>query len=308
MFLVCGEALYDVFIGEESGDGRLALSGVVGGSPLNVAIGLARLGHAAGFLAGLSTDALGESLARHLAREGVSTRYLRRKPAPTTLSLVGLGANGAPAYAFYGNRAADVALTPEDLPPPGADLAGLHVGSYAAVVEPAAGTLARLIRRESGRLVAYDPNVRPTVEADAEVWRRRLAENLPHVAVIKASEEDLAFLCPGESIADVARRWLEAGPALVVITRGAAGAWALTREAAIVTPARPVDVVDTVGAGDAFQAALIAGLIDRGARDRADVAALSQPQVEAVLTRCCAAAAFVCGRRGADMPRSEDLA
>jgi fructokinase len=307
MFLVCGEALYDVFIGAETGEGRLALSGVVGGSPLNVAIGLARQGHAVGFLAGVSTDALGDRLARHVATEGVATQYLRRKTAPTTLSLVGLGAGGAPAYTFYGHRAADVALTQDDLPALGAEVIGLHVGSYATVVEPAATTLAQLVRRESHRLVAYDPNVRPTIEPDAEVWRRHLAETLPHVAVIKASEEDLAILCPGEAIGDVAHRWLAAGPALVIVTRGSAGAFALTQAGEIATPARAVAVVDTVGAGDAFQAALIAGLIDRGARRRDDVAALTLQQIETIMARCCSAAAIVCSRRGADLPRRAEL-
>lgn len=307
MFLVCGEALYDVFIGEEAADGRLALSGVVGGSPLNVAIGLARLGHAAGFFAGLSNDVLGGKLARHIAKEGVSPDWLRRKDAPTTLSLVGLGPDGGPAYAFYGHRAADVSLILDDLPTLGAEVIGLHVGSYTTVVEPAAGTLAAFARRESHRLVTYDPNVRPTIERDADVWRRRVADTLPHVGVIKASEEDCAFLHPGEAIADVARRWLAAGPALAVITRGASGALALSRHGEITMRARPVEVVDTVGAGDTFQAALIGGLIDRGVRDRAGVAALAPADVDAIVARCCRAASIVCGRRGADLPRRADL-
>ncbi len=307
MFLVCGEALYDVFIGEEATDGRLSLSAVVGGSPLNVAIGLARLGCEAGFLAGVSTDMLGEKLARHIAKEGVSPRFLRRKTRPTTLSLVGLDANGAPAYTFYGHGAADVSLVDDDMPTLGDDLIGLHVGSYATVVEPAAGAFAGLVRREAHRLITYDPNVRLTIEPDRAVWRRRIADTLPHVAAIKASEEDLAILFPGEAIVDVARRWLAAGPALAVITRGAAGAFALTREGAIEMAARRVTVVDTVGAGDTFQASLIAGLVDRGARGRAGVAALTRGEIEAIIARCCAAAALVCGRRGADLPRREEL-
>lgn len=308
MFLVCGEALYDVFIGDEADGGSLALTGVVGGSPLNVAIGLARLGHATGFLAGVSRDVLGERLARHIAGQGVSTAWLRRKDAPTTLSLVGVGEDGSAAYAFYGHRAADVSLTLDDLPQLDDDAAGLHVGSYTTVVAPAAGALAALARRESHRLVTYDPNVRPTIEADPRAWRARVADMLAHASVVKASEEDCAFLYPGEAPVDVARRWLAAGPELVVVTRGAGGALALSRHAEIAMGASPVAVVDTVGAGDTFQAALIGGLLDRGARSRADVATLALGELETIIARCIRAAGIVCARRGADLPRRSDLA
>jgi fructokinase len=307
MFLVCGEALFDVFVGADDGHGALALKAVVGGSPFNVAVGLARLAQPVALLAGVSTDVLGDKLARHLAEEGVARDYLVRRPEPTTLSLVGLGADGSPRYTFYGHRAADVSVTPDDLPVLGPQVRGLHFGSYALVAPPAADAYAALAARAGERLVTFDPNVRLTVEPDREVWRARIAAMLPFATVVKVSEEDLVSLWPGADHEALAQGWLEQGPALVVVTRGARGVVAFTRRGAVSAPGRTVDVVDTVGAGDSFQAALIAGLLERGVADHAGVAALPDDALAAILTRCCAAAAIVCGRRGADLPRLAEL-
>ncbi|MBL8589087.1 MAG: carbohydrate kinase [Methylobacteriaceae bacterium] len=307
MFLVAGEALYDVFPGAPLRRGAIDMRAVVGGSPFNVAIGLARQGEEVALLAGVSTDPLGEGLAAHLIAEGVRADYLCRKPNPTTLALVALDAQGLPRYAFYGHEGADVALTAQDLPAPGAALSGVHVGSYALVRAPAADTLAQLVAGAAGGLVTLDPNVRPTVEPDMGVWRRRIAALIPHAAVVKASDEDLARLAPGEPIDSVARGWLAAGPALVVVTRGAEGVAAFTRAHALRLPAAPVAVVDTVGAGDTFQATLIAGLLRAGARRRDDVAALAPAEIERILVRAGRAAAITCGRRGADLPTAAEI-
>jgi fructokinase len=308
MFLVCGEALYDVFSAPVEPDGSVPMHAVIGGSPLNVAVGLSRLGIATGLFAGISTDPLGEGLVRHLAREGVSAAHLRRKARPTTLSLVGLNEAGLPDYTFYGDNAADCSLTLADLPDLGPETTGLHVGSYTLVRAPVADTLATLVARERHRLITLDPNIRPTVEPDMAIWRVRIGALVPHVTVVKASEEDIALLHPGEDFEQVARRWLGLGPALVVVTRGEAGAMAFTANHALVLHAPAVEVVDTVGAGDTFQAAMIAGLLAAPAGDRAGVAALSTGQLEAILRRATAAAALTCRRRGADLPRAAELA
>lgn len=308
MILVCGEALYDVFMTKVPEAGPVGLTAVIGGSPLNVAVGLARLGRPAGFFAGVSTDPLGERLARHIAAEGIETRYLRRLDNPTTLSLVGVDAAGAPRYTFHGHRAADISLTQADLPALGPEVLGLHVGSYTLVRPPVADALAALVRREHQRLVSLDPNIRPTVEPDMAVWRARIAALLPLVSVVKASDEDIGLLHPGEAPESVAARWLAEGPGLVVVTRGAAGAFGLTRAGRVDVAAPRVAVVDTVGAGDTFQAALIDGLLARGPGGRAAVAGIASDELERLLRRCVAAAAITCGRQGADLPRAAELA
>ena len=307
MFLVCGEALYDVFTTDAPACGPVGLKAVIGGSPLNVAIGLSRQGQATGFLAGVSTDPLGQRLAQHIAAEGVSGAFLRRKPNPTTLSLVGVNAAGGPHYTFYGHDAADISLTADDLPDLGPEISGVHVGSYTLVRTPIADTLEALVRRESARLVTLDPNIRPTVEPDMAIWRRRIDALLPHVAAVKVSDEDLGLLFPGAEAETVAAQWLARGPALVVVTKGAEGAEGLTSRGRVAVPAPKIAVVDTVGAGDTFQATLIAGLLERGMRNRKSVAQMGTADLEALLARCCRAAAITCQRQGADLPSAAEI-
>ncbi|WP_026379239.1 carbohydrate kinase family protein [Afifella pfennigii] len=306
MFLVCGEALFDLY-GSES-EASLVFEARMGGSPFNLAVGLARLGQDCALLTGLSSDALGERLSQALRREGVDGRYLRRRQAPTTLSLVELTPGGAPAYAFYGERAADRQLVAEDLPALGAEVWGIHAGSFSLVAEPVGSSLLLQHRREAGRrLLTLDPNVRPTAEPDLDVWRRRVFDFLAVSDVVKASEEDVALLYPGIGAGEVARSWLEAGVGLVVVTRGAEGAEAYGGFGRIAAAAPKVDVADSVGAGDAFMAALIAGLAERGVRCRAALAKMGAEEVLELTAFAAAAGAATCGRRGADLPRRGEI-
>jgi fructokinase len=308
MYLVCGEALFDVFVGDVRADGSLALDARAGGSPFNVAIGLARLGASTGFLTGLSRDPLGEQLFFRLEAEGVDTRYVIRSDRPTTLSLVGRTAAGTPAYTFYGSGAADRSLTPADLPSLPREVIGLHLGSYSIVATPTADALAELAEREAGRrLISLDPNVRPTVEPDMQVWRQRIGKLAESAALIKASSEDLALLWPGRNADDIARQWLETGAVLVVVTLGENGARAYTSRHAAAIGAAGTAVVDTVGAGDSFQAALLHGLTSLKLTSKARLAAIGPAELTALLTYANRAAAITCARRGADLPRAKEL-
>jgi fructokinase len=308
MFLVCGEALYDVFPGEELVDGGLSLEARAGGSPFNLAIGLARLGTPVAFFAGLSRDPLGERLFQRLRAEGVDTRFIVRKDGPTTLSLVGRTPEGAPAYTFYGREGADRDLTASDLPTLSRELTGLHVGSYAIVAEPAADAFARLTECEAGkRLISLDLNVRPTVEPDMKVWRRRIGVLAQAASLIKASSEDLSLLWPGRSVESITKRWIDAGVPLVVVTLGEKGAVAYTAAQAVVVGGVRAKVVDTVGAGDAFQAALLHGLARRKLTSKAELAGLGHAEIRALLSYANRAAALACTRRGADLPRAWEL-
>ena len=307
MLMVCGEALLDVFAAGETRTG-LTLDANVGGSPFNVAVGLARLGQRSMFFSAISTGFAGERLMRALTAEGVDTGAVARLDAPTTLSLIGLDAQGVPSYAFYGDGCADRELHPADLQRVHAGLQAVNVGSYATVVEPIASTLRALVEREHARaLIAYDPNIRLNVEPDIERWRDQLEWMLPRTHLLKASEEDLALLAPGAGVDVWAASVLARGVKAVVVTRGALGSVAWTAHASATVAPVPVAVVDTVGAGDTFQAALLTWLAEHGRLNGDALGALTPGELTAALTFAAQAAAITCSRRGADMPRRAEL-
>lgn len=307
MFVVCGEALMDVFSTGTTPTG-VALDARVGGSPFNVAVGLARLAQPVAFLGGVSRGFLGERLMSALASEQVDTRAVWRSDAPTTLGLVGLNAAGVPSYAFYGEGAADRLVPPQALAALPADVTAIHIGSYNAVVEPVASTLRALVSRYQGHcLVAYDPNIRLNVEPDLGRWRDQLQWMLPRTQLLKISDEDLASLYPGADPQALASSWLAQGVALVVLTRGAQGALAWTASHQVQVPTVPVQVVDTVGAGDTFQAALLTWLTEHGALSAQAISRLDAQALTQALDFAARAAAITCSRRGADMPRRPEL-
>jgi fructokinase len=307
MIVVSGEALMDVFDLGATATGH-TLDARIGGSPLNVAIGLARLGQATAFFGAVSRGFLGDRLVRAMRDEGVDTSPVQRVEGPTTLGLVGLTADGVPDYAFYAEAAADRQLLPAALagvPPARA----FHFGSYAMVVEPIASTLRALVEREHRRsVVAYDPNVRLRVQPDLACWRAAVDWMVPRTHLLKVSDEDLGLLYPGEAVAGIARRWLEGGVGLVVVTQGARGAQAWSRTAHATAEPVPVQVVDTVGAGDTFQAALLTSLAEGGRLEPQAVRSLSEADIAQALRFASRAAAITCSRRGADLPRRSELA
>lgn len=303
MFLVCGEALFDVYIGSETGR-VLQLEAHPGGSPFNVAIGLARLAQPVSFFGGLARDMLGDRLRKVLAAEGVGTDTVTGFDAPTTLGMVELGADGVPRYAFYGNGAADRLLTPEHLPTLDAGLRAIHVGSFATVVEPVASAIEALLRRERDtRLIAYDPNVRLNVEPSLPRWHDKV-ETLAGLAhLVKISDEDAHLLYGDASDDSLAEHWLAAGTSLVVMTRGGKGATAWNARGRVDIEAPRIAVVDTVGAGDTFQAAMLAWLAETGQLRPQALASMPAERVSALLGFAARTAAITCSRRGADMPR-----
>lgn len=308
MFVVCGEALMDVFPQADTRTG-MALDARVGGSPFNVAIGLARLGQASAFFGGLSQDFLGERLMRTLRDEGVDVSLVTRLAAPTTLSLVGVDAKGQPSYVFHGEGAADRMLPRVVLQQPlPASCVGLHVGSYTMVVEPVASTLRKLIEREAGeRFISYDPNVRTTVEPDLQRWRDTLDWMAQHADLLKISEEDLSLLYPGSQPGEHIARWLAQGVSLVVLTRGGDGAMGCTTAQRVEVPVVPCQLIDTVGAGDTFQAALLTWLAEHDALTGSALKRLDAAALKDALSFAARAAAITCSRSGADLPRRAEL-
>ena len=307
MFVVCGEALMDVFSAGEA-CGGLSLDARMGGSPFNVSVGLARMGQPVGLLAAISQDFMGERLLRALQSEGVATSMVQRTLHSTTLSVVGLDGNQVPSYAFYGVNAADRQLRLGALSTLPSNLRALHFGSYATVVEPIAATLRALVEREHRRtVISLDPNVRLNVEPEVAVWQSYLEWMLPRTHLLKISDEDLQLLVPGVAPETFAARALQSGVRLVVLTRGAEGASAWTSQGEAHVERVSVEVVDTVGAGDTFQAALLTWLQERNTLAVEGMGNLGREDLEQALNFCARAAAITCTRRGADLPRRHEL-
>lgn len=304
-YLVCGEALFDLFV-DDTTPGALRFNARMGGSPYNVAIGLSRLGTRSALFTGLSRDFLGTRLRQSLHAEGVDTAWLVDKPHATTLSLVALDDRGSPQYSFYGDNGADRLLHSDDIPTLDDACMGLHFGSYSLVVEPVASTLYEFAQRErQRRLISLDPNVRLTVEPDLDLWRRRLSAWIELADLVKVSEEDLTLLYPERDAMEVAREWLERGVRLAVLTGGERGAIALTRTSMIEVRAQRIDVVDTVGAGDTFQAALLHAVHRHGST--VDLDTLTPSVLRQWLEFAATAAAITCTRVGADLPTEAEV-
>lgn len=307
MFMVCGEALMDVFMESHTPTG-IKLDARIGGSPMNVAIGLARLGRHASFVGALSKGFLGDRLALALEQEGVGLAHVVRVDAPTTLGLVGLDATGSASYAFYGQGCADRLLDIANLPKSGSDVEALHFGSYSMVVEPVASSHRKLVERERNDcVISYDPNVRLNVEPNLARWSEALDWMARRVHLLKISSEDLDLLKPGITAIEAAREWLAAGVSLVVVTNGSRGAEGFTARDAVGVRAQAVEVVDTVGAGDTFQAALLCWLSEQELLSPRAMSELTAPQVKRALEFAARAAAITCSRRGADLPRRMEL-
>ncbi len=306
MIVVSGEALMDVFATGETPTGVM-LDARIGGSPLNVAIGLARLAQPVAFFGALSSGFLGDRLLKAITTEGIDSGCTVRVDAPSTLGLVGLDAHGVPNYAFYGDGAADrrLPLAALDLVPAAE---AYQFGSYAMVVEPVASTQRALVERERQRaVIAYDPNIRLNVEPDLKRWHETLAWMLPRTHLLKLSDEDLSLLFPGVDAGQLATAWIEQGVSLVVVTRGGEGAWAWTAASHVVAAPVKVNVVDTVGAGDTFQAAMLTALAERGLLAPKALRTLGETALHEVVDFAARAAAITCSRRGADLPRRAEL-
>jgi len=305
--VICGESLLDVFQNGATPNG-LHLDAVVGGSPLNVAAGVQRMGGRAVFLGAVSRDFLGDRILASIEQEGISTEALVRCDAPTTLSLVGVDAGGVPSYRFYGHGGADRQLLPEHLAALPAEVAAIHFGSYGCVVEPIGATLRALVEaRHRDTVISFDPNVRLNVEPSLSVWREHIEWMASRTHLLKLSDEDFERLYPGEDIEALAARWLEAGVALVMMTRGGEGAFAWTKAGRVQVAAPKVTVQDTVGAGDTFQAATLIALAEIGRLSPQTLAGISLDEVTRVADFAARAAAITCTRRGPDLPRRAEL-
>lgn len=248
-----------------------------------------------------------------LEREGVDTTFVQRVPAPSMLALVGVDRAGLPTYSFPIADGADRQVVEPSFPAAWrADLQAALFGSYIASLDPTAAVMRGIARRlRPDCVIGLDPNVRLAIAADPEAWRVGIEAFMPLADIVKASEDDILNAYGADATpASVAQAWLARGPSLVVVTRGASGATAYLGGGsdAIEAPAPATEVVDTVGAGDSFLAAIVAFLAQRRALARNALATLDPALAGAALRYAVAAAAITCSRRGADLPRGCDLA
>jgi fructokinase len=301
VIVVCGEALIDMISNADA-----TQHATPGGGPFNTARALARLGVPAAFLGRLSEDRFGRELASLLVADGVSLEMASIGPEPTTIALADVSADGFAEYRFVIEGTSAPNLTLDMLPERLAqDVTALHIGTLGLALEPIASTLVELVRRErDGRLVMLDPNIRTGLAGEDE-YRERLLSLVAQSTIVKASEGDLAWLYPDCDYRAAADQVLDAGARLAVVTLGAAGAYGSHRDLRVHVTAPAVDVVDTVGAGDAFGAALLAWLHDHGAV-RPELS-LDGDELKAALDYACLAASITCGRGGADPPWKREL-
>ena len=302
MFVVVGEALIDL-VGQRGGR---TLAAHPGGSPANVALGLARLGVPVALKTRLGRDAFGEMISAHLEASGVLVDGGPEGGVSTSLAIATLAA-GIASYDFR----IDWDVGP--LAPLPIEARCLHTGSLATVLPPGEASVVDLVEREHKRgrvTVSYDPNVRPALLGDAARARPDIERLVALSDVVKVSDEDLRWLYPDRRDEDVAQAWLASGPALVVVTRGGAGVYAVSAGLELHRRAVPIDLVDTVGAGDSFTSGLLDGLhradLVGGAR-RDALAAIDEATLRSVVDAAALIAAITCSRPGADPPTRAEV-
>lgn len=309
VFAVIGEALIDLV---DSGRDGIACTVRPGGSPLNVAVGLARLGQPVTFLGRFSRDPFGTVLRNHASRSGVDLSLAVRDSQPSTIALLDM-AGGVARYEFSVDATVDFQWSDGELTHLPSSVGWVHFGSLASWLPPGDAAISRRVaalRATAEVIVSYDPNVRPALQPDAALARAQVEGALRQAHVVKASAEDLQWLYGLEPVESVARRWLGTGPDLVVITRGGDGVAAFTAAAEpLEQPVYPAPAIDTVGAGDAFTAGLLDAAARRGITSAAQLPELLRPQLLAcVLADAALVAGLTCTRPGADPPRRAEVA
>ena len=307
MLLSCGDALVD-FLPVKSIDGRDAAVPAPGGSCLNIAVGMARLGASAGFIGGISTDLFGRMIADHALASQVDLRYATRSDQQTTLAFVRTVA-GEPQYAFYDEATASQKWRYQPGSIPFAEIDAVHIGSTTLTNERGAAEALALVRDARGSVaISFDPNCRPNLVKDNAGYVDRMETFAANADIVRMSDIDFEFLYGGSDCAGKAKSLVEAGASIVVVTRGIKGAQAWHKEAGTVEVEAPaVEVMDTVGAGDSFHAALLFALHTIGRIKTGSLAQMNSDELRRVVSFAATCAAFTCGRAGADPPRQADV-
>ena len=304
MILCAGEALIDM-LPRRTEAGEAAFAPYAGGAVFNTAIALGRLGAPTGFLCGLSSDLFGEKLVEVLNASKVDAALSPRVDRPTTLAFVTLSDDGHAKYAFYDESTALSALSAEELPDPPPAVEAVFVGGI-SLAGSAAPAFEDFAGRSGDRVLALDPNIRPAFARDEAAYKARIGRMIGMADIVKISDEDLLWL-EGDGGEDTARGLLDRGPRLVCLTRGADGVTGLTPSHRVEVPAVRAEVVDTVGAGDTFNAGLLAGLSEAGVLTKEGLDALDEPALRSALELGARAASVTVSRAGANPPWRSEL-
>lgn len=295
---VCGEVLIDLIPGA---DGVRVPH--VGGGPANTAKALARLGLDAHFIDGISTDKYGVAARKELLDDEVKLDLALTSDKPTCLATVTLDANGGASYEFLIDGTATFDFSLEWLPDPSRFKPQvLHIGTLVTVIEPGADVLYDwAIRVAEFAPIVYDPNIRPSVMGDRDKYQVSVEKWAAISSVIKVSDDDMAWLYPGVEYADVAKRWVTEGAALVVVTRGSQGLIGFTADGIVEVPGVKIEVADTVGAGDTVGAIIVEAMVEKG------ILNLTGDVLKSTLNRAAVAAGITCSRKGAQPPYKHEL-
>lgn len=313
MFTVLGEALLDLV---QPGPGDLYRALPAGG-PLNIAVGLRRLGHPTAMMARFSSGALGRRVRDFAEASDLDLAACVTTDQPATLAFATVDGEGRASYDFFVRDAADWGWTEAELAAVPASTQAVHTGSLATALEPGASRIAAWWDAQAAAghlLLSFDPNIRPALAGARDTAVERVERFVAQSHVVKASDEDLGWLYPDEDPADAVRRWAGLGPTLTVLTRGPEGCLGVLTDGAgngaaeVVVAAPRVAVVDTIGAGDAFQAGLLSGLADAGRLSPAGMASLTETEVRRVLERAVDVAGLTCRRAGSDPPTRAEYA
>ena len=306
MILCCGEALIDM-LPRETTLSEPAFSPYAGGAVCNTAVALARLGRPTGFFSGLSSDLMGDIIREKLDASNVDHSYVATSDRPTTLAFVKL-VNGAASYAFYDENTAGRMITEADLPEIGEDCRAMHFGAISLIPEPCGSTYEALLMREAeSRVISLDPNIRPSFITDADKHRARIERMAEKADILKFSDEDLDWFGLEGSLDDKARHWIAAGASLVVVTRGSDSTIGYTATEKVEVASEKVEVVDTVGAGDTFDAGILAALDLAGLLTKDKVKTLSADAIRDALALGAKAAAVTVSRAGANPPFAHEI-
>jgi fructokinase len=275
----------------------------VGGGPANTAKALARLGHDVQFIDGISTDEYGVAARKELLDDEVKLDLALTSDKPTCLAIVSLDANGGASYEFKIDGTATFDFNLNWLPDPSRYKPQvLHIGTLATVIQPGADVLYDWAMQVAEFApIVFDPNIRPSVMGDHDLYEASVEKWAALSSVIKVSDDDMAWLYPGQKYEDVAQRWINDGAALVVVTRGSQGIIGITAEGSVEVDGAKITVADTVGAGDTVGAIIVEAMVEKG------ILALTGDVLKAVLHRAAVAAGITCSRKGAQPPYRHEL-
>jgi fructokinase len=306
MIICCGEALIDMLPRRSTLD-EPAFAPYSGGAVFNTAVALGRLGVPVEFFSGLSSDLVGQQLRATLAESKVGSRYAHISGRPTTLAFVQL-IDGHASYVFYDEETAGRMLSTANLPVVESNVDAMLFGAISLIPEPCGSAYEALMQREAPkRVTMLDPNIRPAFIPDREKHLARIQRMIAMADILKLSDEDLGWFGATGAPEDAIAHWLELGPKLVVMTRGNKGATGYTRDHKVTVTPKPVKVIDTVGAGDTFNAGILASLHEQGALSKARINSLSEAEILNALALGAAAAAVTVSRAGANPPWRYEL-